>query len=490
MLYTLGSCFRRIYVLSSLLENVFQFDVSITDEVIDMTKSFEVNFDGLVGPTHNYAGLSFGNVASTSNKASSSNPREAALQGLKKMRSLSQLGIKQALLPPQQRPDLEILKRLGFSGSDEQLLKKALQQSPELLAAVWSSSSMWTANAATVAPSNDTGDHKVHFTPANLTAKFHRSIEPEFTSTVLKKIFSDPTIFAHHPPLPSSLYFGDEGAANHTRLCKSYSSKGLHFFVYGRKAFHGGSEKAEAPRKYPARQTFEASSAIARLHQLGPDQVVFAQQNPVAIDHGVFHNDVVAVGNLNTLFYHEEAYLDSKLVLSQLQSKYESLNQDPFHLVEVPSKVVTLQEAVKSYLFNSQLISPPHLDNEMALIAPIECKEIKSVHEYLNSLVSDKNQPIREIHYFDLKQSMQNGGGPACLRLRVSLTEEELNRTHSQIFLTEQLFKSLWDWVEKRYRDRINSSDLLDPRLINETLTSLDELTQILNLGSIYPFQN
>ena len=26
--------------------------------------AYEVNFDGLVGPTHNYAGLSYGNVAS------------------------------------------------------------------------------------------------------------------------------------------------------------------------------------------------------------------------------------------------------------------------------------------------------------------------------------------------------------------------------------------------------------------------------------------
>ena len=49
----------------------------------------EFNFDGLVGPSHNYAGLSFGNVASFSNVKSASNPKQAALQGLAKMRALA-----------------------------------------------------------------------------------------------------------------------------------------------------------------------------------------------------------------------------------------------------------------------------------------------------------------------------------------------------------------------------------------------------------------
>ena len=41
----------------------------------------EINFDGLVGPSHNYAGLSIGNLASTRNAGQLSQPRRAALEG-------------------------------------------------------------------------------------------------------------------------------------------------------------------------------------------------------------------------------------------------------------------------------------------------------------------------------------------------------------------------------------------------------------------------
>jgi len=181
-------------------------------------KAFEVNFDGLVGPTHNYSGLSYGTVASIGNQAAESNPLEAVLQGLQKMKTLSDMGLKQALLPPQERPDIATLRRLGFSGSEKEVLENAGKSSSAVLSAISSASCMWTANAATVSPSADTSDGKVHFTPANLISKFHRSIEPPTTSAGLRAIFKDPRYFVHHDPLPASPQFGDEGAANHTRL--------------------------------------------------------------------------------------------------------------------------------------------------------------------------------------------------------------------------------------------------------------------------------
>src|SRR5207248_5247403 len=112
--------------------------------------AFEINFDGLVGPTHNYAGLSYGNVASMKNKASISSPKQAALQGLEKMRLLEGLGVKQAVLPPHERPQLATLRALGFRGSDGDVLRGAQREDAALLAAVCSSSNMWAANAATV----------------------------------------------------------------------------------------------------------------------------------------------------------------------------------------------------------------------------------------------------------------------------------------------------------------------------------------------------
>src|SRR5687768_11173563 len=180
-------------------------------------KAYEVNFDGLVGPTHNYAGLSYGNVASMSHKRSVSSPRQAALQGLAKMKFLADLGVKQAVLPPHPRPDIAALRRIGFTGSDADVLAKVQREDPVLLAAVSSSSSMWAANAATVSPSADTSDGRMHFTPANLVSLFHRSLEAPTTAAVLRAIFNDEKHFAHHPPLPATMHFSDEGAANHTR---------------------------------------------------------------------------------------------------------------------------------------------------------------------------------------------------------------------------------------------------------------------------------
>ena len=119
----------------------------------------EVNFDGLIGPTHNYAGLSPGNVPSLSNAGAESRPREAALQGLAKMRRVRDLAWDgqgqppQGVLVPQQRPDLGLLRRLGFTGDDARVLESAAEASPTVLAACWSASSMWAANAATVSPS-------------------------------------------------------------------------------------------------------------------------------------------------------------------------------------------------------------------------------------------------------------------------------------------------------------------------------------------------
>ena len=214
--------------------------------------SSEVNFDGLVGPTHNYAGLSYGNVASQGSAQASSNPKQAALQGLQKMKSLRDLGLIQGVLAPQERPDVHRLRRLGFSGSDAQVLEKAYRTDPTLLAACSSASSMWTANAATVSPSADTIDSRVHFTPANLNNKFHRASEHDITGRILSRVFNNDDYFCHHPALPSQEAFGDEGAANHTRLCGAYHEPGLEVFVYGRSAFNS---KLPAPVRYPARQT-------------------------------------------------------------------------------------------------------------------------------------------------------------------------------------------------------------------------------------------
>ncbi|MBG8558838.1 N-succinylarginine dihydrolase [Pseudomonas qingdaonensis] len=445
-------------------------------------KSFEVNFDGLVGPTHNYGGLSYGNVASQSNSQQASNPREAARQGLAKMKALMEMGFVQGVLAPQERPDVAALRRLGFGGSDAQVIERAAREAMPLLVASCSASSMWVANAATVSPSADTADGRVHFTAANLNCKYHRSIEHPTTSRVLGAMFANAQHFAHHAALPAVAQFGDEGAANHTRFCRAYGEPGVEFFVFGRSAFDA---RYPAPHKYPARQTLEASQAVARLHGLSADGVVYAQQNPAVIDQGVFHNDVIAVGNGEVLFYHEDAFLDTEAVLAELQAKLAGCG-GKFKAICVPRAQVTVEDAVRSYLFNSQLLSRE--DGSMLLIVPEECRNNERVWAYLSALAG-QGGPVTEVKVFDLKQSMQNGGGPACLRLRVALNETELAAVNPGVIMTAPLYDTLTQWVDRHYRDSLSERDLADPQLLLECRTALDELTQILKLGSVYPFQ-
>ncbi|OEF23842.1 N-succinylarginine dihydrolase [Vibrio rumoiensis] len=444
-------------------------------------KAYEVNFDGLVGLTHHYAGLSYGNVASTSNKSVTANPQLAAKQGLAKMKALSDMGFKQAVLPPQERPHVEVLRQLGFDGTDAQVLAAVSKQAPHLLSAVSSASSMWTANAATMSPSSDSVDGRAHFTVANLNNKFHRAIEADTTSATLRSIFSNDRYFVHHDALPQQSVMGDEGAANHNRLCADYGSAGVQVFVYGRQAFGGTVE----PVRYPARQTREASEAVARLHQLSADKTVFVQQNPDVIDQGVFHNDVIAVSNGNVLFHHEQAFLNQSAALSEISEKLAKQNAD-FMSIEVPTNRVSVDDAVRTYLFNSQLLTKP--DGKMLLIVPEESRQNPQVWSYLSELIASGG-PINEVKVFDLRESMRNGGGPACLRQRVVLTEEELQAVAPGVLMNDHLFTTLNSWVDRFYRDRLVESDLADPQLLVENRQALDELTQIMGLGCIYPFQ-
>lgn len=441
---------------------------------------FEYNCDGLIGPTHNYQGLSFGNVASNANKNSDSNPKEAARQGLAKMKQLSDLGLKQIVLPPHERPSIEALRQLGFIGSDKAVLRQAAKTAPHLLANASSASAMWTANAATICPSSDAADGKVHITPANLNDKYHRAIELTQTSRILKATFKDNNHFVHHQGLPQVAQFGDEGAANHSRFCSDYSDLGLQLFVYGRDGF---DLSQPAPQKFPARHTLQASEAVARLHQLSQDNTLFVQQNPAVIDAGVFHNDVIGVGNRNLYLYHQDAYLNADAMLERLHNYFAG---KPFYAIEVSRDDVSLNDAINSYLFNSQIID---LSPEcMAIVAPTECQTNPSVKAFFERLITMDN-PIKEIIYRDLHQSMRNGGGPACLRLRVVLNEQEEKGVNQASILTPALFDTLDDWIDRHYRESLSAKDLGDEALLDEVRTALDELTGILQVGSIYPFQ-
>jgi len=442
---------------------------------------YEVNFDGLVGPTHHYAGLSFGNEASTSNRNHVANPKLAAKQGLIKMKALADMGLKQGVIAPQARPHLPSLRQLGFTGDDASVIRQAMTVSPSLLSNLTSASSMWVANAATVSPSADSYDGRLHFTAANLNNKFHRSIEHDTTSKVLAAMFNNPNHFVHHPALPPVAMFGDEGAANHNRLGANYADPAVQVFVYGQQ-FLGGDI---APKRYPARQSLEASQAIARLHGLDAQRVAFIQQNPDAIDQGVFHNDVIAVSNQQVLFCHEAAFVNQPQALDEIRRKMAGIEQELI-AIEVPSNRVTISDAVATYLFNSQLLTRP--DGGMSIVVPEESRQHPAVWAYLNDMIA-MGTPIDDIKVFDLRESMRNGGGPACLRLRVALNDTELQAVNPHVLMNDGLFERLNQWVDSHYRDSLSQADIGDPALVQESYEALDELTQILQLGSVYHFQ-
>jgi len=348
----------------------------------------EINFDGIIGPSHNYAGLSLGNLASANNAGEVSYPRAAALQGLAKMRHNLALGLAQGFLLPLPRPNHRFLDALGLDQGQDR----------RLLAAAWSASSMWTANAATVSPAPDTTDGRCHLTAANLVTMLHRSQEWPDTVRQLQLAFADPEHFRVHDAVPPC--FGDEGAANHMRMCTSHDAPGLEIFVYGRS---GGA--------FPARQHEQASRAVARLNRLPAERVLFVEQAPEAIAAGAFHNDVVAVANERVLFTHEQAFADPEGTYAAIRAKLPEAE-----IVVVPASAVSLADAISSYLFNAQLLTLP--DGEMALVIPSEAWEHPRVRAWLDGMLAG-NGPIRQVLPVDVRQSMANGGGPACLRLRV-----------------------------------------------------------------------
>ncbi len=440
-------------------------------------QTHEANFDGLIGPTHNYGGLSDGNLASANNAGLVARPRAAALQGLEKMKTMHEAGLWQGILPPQQRPHFPTLRRAGFEGSDKQVFEAAWKQAPRLMKNAMSASSMWAANAATVSPSADTADGKLHLTPANLSTMLHRSIEHPQTQRALETAFPFATV---HQALPEQSVFADEGAANHVRLCESRGGQGVELFVYGRDGY-----AAHRPG-YPARQTLQASQAIARSHRLMGSRTVYALQSDAAIDAGAFHNDVVCVGALQTLFYHELAFADTKQLQADIRSAAKGLFEPIFE--EVPTAEVPIEDAIKAYLFNSMLVQIPG-ESRLTLIAPLETAENKATKTYCDKLVAS-NGPIGEVRFVDVRQSMRNGGGPACLRLRVALNQTEWEQVNPGNKFSLSLYDELKHWVEKHYREKLSPEDICHPSIMEESFLALDELTKLMQLGSdFYPFQ-
>jgi succinylarginine dihydrolase len=411
----------------------------------------EINFDGIVGPSHNYAGLSLGNLAATAHAGDVSYPRAAALQGLAKMRGNLALGLAQGFLVPPPRPNAGWLAALAADAATD----------PVLVAGAWSASSMWTANAATVSPAPDTADRRCHLTVANLVTMPHRSHEWPDTLHQFELVFADRDRFAVHGPVPAC--FGDEGAANHMRLTRAHGEAAIEIFVYGRS---GG--------RFPARQHEQASRIVARRHGLDPARVLFLEQSPEAIAAGAFHNDVVAVANERVLFCHETAFAEPEAAFAAIRQAFPEAE-----IVVVPDSAVSLAEAIRSYLFNAQLVTLP--SGEQALVIPTEAWDSPAVRRFLDALIAG-NGPIRRVVPVDVRQSMANGGGPACLRLRVVADPATVD---PRFLLDADKADTLERVIGRHWPSEIDPRDLGSPTLAAAVRRARGELLQALDLSEL-----
>ncbi len=413
----------------------------------------EINFDGIIGPSHNYAGLSVGNIASANNARAISSPRAAALQGIDKMRANLRLGLSQGFFMPLDRPNSAWLAGLATDMASAE---------PHIRAAAFSASSMWAANAATVSPAPDCTDNRCHLSAANLLTMAHRSHEWAGTAAQLRVAFADERHFTVHGAVPPP--YGDEGAANHMRLCAQHDQQGLEIFVYG---------KSGGP--FPARQHIEASKAVARKHLLAPDQTVFVQQSVQAIAGGAFHNDVVAVANEHVLFTHEAAFEYPQNVYAEILAKMPQAE-----IIVVPQERVSISDAVSSYLFNAQLVTLPN-NAGMALILPMEAQENAAVWNWLLEMIAC-NGPIRKLIPVNVRESMANGGGPACLRLRVVADPATVD---SRFIADEAKLDMIAAVVAEHWPAKIKPDDLSDAELVTKVQIARAALLDICGLTEL-----
>ncbi len=432
----------------------------------------EINIDGLVGPTHHFGGLGVGNLASREHANGVSRPRAAALEGLRKAALLDSLGIPQFIWLPPVRPRLELLQAVGFKGDRHSQIEAAFHTAPHLLSAAFSGAFMWAANSATVSASCDTFDGYLHFTPANLISSWHRSVEAGERRGDLQVLFVDcPKVSIHHA-LPSLVPLRDEGAANHMRVSDPTGRYGFDLFVSG----DGLCSAARPPDFFP-RQSRAACEAIARRHQLAPERTVFLQQHPAAISAGVFHNDVIATSHRNFLIYHQYAFVEDEAIFDALEVRFRHTAGCLLLRVRVTEQELPLHDAVRSYFFNSQIVTPgsSYRDRNpprMVLVCPAQCQEIESARRLIQRLIADPDNPLDAVHFVGLEQSMANGGGPACLRLRVPVTDEQVACLPERFRFSSRLHDQLTHSIETHYRETLELKDFLDCEFVDELRAS------------------
>ena len=368
----------------------------------------QVFIDTIPGPTNHFGGHAVGNIASMNSKNNILNPQKAALEWLEKVKKVAMIGGNQFVLPPQRRPLTH--------------KKKTLTQSDI------SSSFIWMANAGLFIPRIDTQLENNQFIPANMKQSEHRNIEHPFHQYWLKKILKYSKCNFH-----KILDINDEGSANSIRLWHKKNQCGVNIFVYG---------KPNA--RYPIRQSKSSCEKIINITK--PRHYILLEQTKEAIDAGVFHNDVIAFGFKNTIICHEKAFSNQKQELKKLKKIFTNSLNAPLNIVEIANNSLSLNAAVKTYLFNSQVIE---INNKFELICPIEVKENPNSYKITEKWVT--NGLFNKVHFVNIKSSLKNGGGPACLRLCLYLNDNEVKKIPTKFKLDKTKYKKISKIILEHY---------------------------------------
>lgn len=469
--------------------------------------TIEINVDSLVGPTHHYSGMGVGNVASMEHRYRPSSPKRAAMEGLNKAWLVAQTGVPQFLLPPLRRPRLDVLARYGFSGTVQDQLDAAFREDNSLISSVYSSSFMWAANAATVTAASDSSDGKMHMTIANLSSSLHRAIEADERYRQLVWFFQhlrDEVMV--HPALPGCVPLRDEGAANHMRLSAAGSTAGFNVFVHGDapdgilpedNSLNGDLQRM----RFMPRHTLAASRMIQRHHRLDSRSTFHLQQHPCAISAGVFHNDVIATSHQNLMIHHEMAFTANWLeTVAELQESFRLVTGIELIRVMVRESDLSLQDAVRSYLFNSQLIGPSSVpvtedgnnrraeipDSQlprMLILSPQQCREIPAAERLINRWIDDPTNPIDQVVYVDLRQSMAGGGGPACLRLRLPVDPAWISKLPNTCRLDDTLYSLLMETIDRYYPEQLTIDSLASQEFAKQSWNAGLEISKVMEAG-------
>lgn len=328
---------------------------------------------------------------------------------------------------------------------------------------------MWMANAGTCSSRTDTLDGKGRIVIANLTASLHRGQESEERHLQLRYLFQDLDQFEVVQALPSVHPLRDEGAANAMRFWNPKNNRGMYVFVFG----EGYSQAKNVshpeiarmlPKVHPSRQTALASQLVARRLGIGDTRSLFVQQLPKAIDAGVFHNDVIATSHEDFLLVHECAYVDQPNSLDRMADIFRKQCHGTLRTLVITEKELSLSEAVATYLFNSQIVT--RKDGSWLMLCPVECQESPTASQVLKRIQREEPR-IGAIEFVSLRESMANGGGPACLRLRTYASEQEIDELPARTRIQDESLSFLEGVIASEYPETVQLEDFLDLDLVS-----------------------